>query len=546
MECVAYVRVSTEEQVRGTSLDMQQKACLDFAKAQGWKLSKENVFRDEGESAKAMNRPQLLAMLEHCRKNKGKISKCIVWKLDRFARNSDDHVMIRSILRKNGAALVSVTEAIDDSPTGKLMETVLSGFAQFDNEVRTFRTTEGMKKRLEQGGWPHDAPLGYEKARTAQGVTSIAPDPEMGPKVKIFLETFATAQYTVRQATDLAFEFGIKNKKGGRRTWQTTENMIKNPIYAGYIQSKYTNGVRFTGLHQALIDTDIFEKNQRILAGKNRIHFRNDETDYPLRRDFLKCAYCDKFVTGSAPRGNGGRYPRYGCMHCKSSKLGGRRVSKSSEEIHKEFAYILSRIRYKDGRLKLFKQIVLTRWCDEYDDALKSAHEINQEIDKLRQERSKTVRKFTSDQISYEDKETVVNEIDADIETLEGKKIEADIYASQKEKIIDNALLFIKDPSEFWNRAPLQIQKRVQRTIFPEGLSYDFEKGFGTVMVNESYQLIKKIGDDSDIDSIVVPRAGFEPAALSLEVSCSIQLSYRGWCGWRESNPHPEFGKLIY
>ena len=74
MECVAYIRVSTDEQVQGTSLDMQQKACVDFAKASGWTVPKENIFRDEGESAKAMNRPQLLAMLEFCRKNKGKIS----------------------------------------------------------------------------------------------------------------------------------------------------------------------------------------------------------------------------------------------------------------------------------------------------------------------------------------------------------------------------------------------------------------------------------------------------------------------------------------
>jgi site-specific DNA recombinase len=219
MECVAYVRVSTDEQVQGTSLDMQQKACLDFAKGQGWKLKIENVFRDEGESAKAMNRPQLLAMLEHCRKNKGKVSKCIVWKVDRFARNSDDHVMIRAILHKNGVSLVSVTEPIDESPTGKLMETVLSGFAQFDNEIRTHRTTEGMKKRLEQGGWPHDAPIGYIKARTAHHITTIAPDPEKGPRTKMFLETFASGQYTVRQARDLAFELGIKSNKGAPRTW---------------------------------------------------------------------------------------------------------------------------------------------------------------------------------------------------------------------------------------------------------------------------------------------------------------------------------------
>lgn len=78
MKSVAYIRVSTEEQVHGTSLDMQEKACMDFARSQGWELTTQRVFRDEGESAKAMNRPQLLAMLEFCRKNKGKIDKCIV------------------------------------------------------------------------------------------------------------------------------------------------------------------------------------------------------------------------------------------------------------------------------------------------------------------------------------------------------------------------------------------------------------------------------------------------------------------------------------
>jgi hypothetical protein len=112
--------------------------------------------------------------------------------------------------------------------------------------------------------------------------------------------------------------------------------------------------------------------------------------------------------------------------------------------------------------------------------------------------------------------EAVVREIDAEVGVLEGKKIEADIHAGQKEKTVDNALLFIKDPSEFWNRAPIQIQKRVQHTIFPDGLRYDFEKGFGTVKVNESYQLIKKIPDESGNNSIVVAASGLEPLTPGL------------------------------
>lgn len=503
MESVAYIRVSTDEQVRGTSLSMQEKQCLEFAKANGWKLRVENVFRDEGESAKAMNRPQLLAMLDFCRKNKGKFDRCIVWKLDRFARNSDDHVMIRAMLRKHGVTLVSVTEPIDASPAGKLMETVLSGFAQFDNEVRTHRTTEGMKKRLEQGGWPHDAPIGYVKARSAQGVTTIAPDPKMAPILKNFLESFSTGQYSIKAAAQIAYDMGIRSKKGEKRTWQTVKNTLQNPIYAGYVESKYTNGKRYTGLHRALISSETYEKNLRIINGNGKVQTRSDESNYPLRRDFLKCAYCNKFVTASAPRGNGGRYPRYSCLTCRSSVIG-KPVSKSSDEIHKEFKDILSHIRFKDGRTKLFKQIVLQRWCDEYEDALKTTHELNQEIEQLKTERATAIRKFTRDEISFADKEEVLKSIDSEVGLLEGKKIEADIHADQREKIIDNALLFLKDPSEFWNRAPIRIQKQVQRTIFPQGLAYDFEKGFGTIILSDSYLLINKIAPKGDLDNFVV------------------------------------------
>ena len=516
MNSVVYVRVSTDEQVQGTSLDMQQKQCLDFAKSHGWNVPKENIFRDEGESAKATNRPQLLAMLEYCRKNKGNVEKCIVWKLDRFARNSDDHVMIRAILRKNGVSLVSVTEPIDDSPTGKLMETVLSGFAQFDNEVRTHRTTEGMKRRLEQGGWPHDAPIGYVKARTRDGITTIAPHPEMAAKLTLFLETFSTGQYTVRQAADLAYELGIRNAKGGKRTWQTIENTIKNPIYAGYIQSKYTNGNRYIGLHEALISEATFNKNQRILAGKQKVFTRSDEEDYPLRRDFLRCIHCSKYVTASAPKGASGiKYPRYGCAHCKTSIIG-KKVSKSSAEVHKEFREILSRIRYKEGRLKVFKRIVLQRWCDEYDDALKAAYQINKELERLQVERAQVNRKFVRDELTYSEKQEAVKGIDTEIADYTKKKVEADEYADQKEQIVDNAVLFMNDPSEFWNRAPLQIQKAVQRTLFPHGLAYDFENGFGTIELNESYLLIQKLASEDANNPIVVAGARFELATPGL------------------------------
>lgn len=162
-QAVAYVRVSTDEQVSGTSLDSQERACRDYALKNELDLPDNNIFREEGESAKIINRPELARMLEFCSKNRDKIAYCIVWKVDRLARKAEYHHIIKANLAKLGISLVSVTEPIGDDPMGTLFENVLASFAQFDNEIRTARTTGGMRARSEQGGWCHDAPFGYKK-----------------------------------------------------------------------------------------------------------------------------------------------------------------------------------------------------------------------------------------------------------------------------------------------------------------------------------------------------------------------------------------------
>ena len=257
MKAVAYVRVSTEEQVHGTSLDSQAKACLEYAQQNNIALPKSNIFREEGVSAKMIDRPQLVSLLAYCTKHKGEITHCIIWKVDRLARKSEYHHVIKAALAKQGVKLVSVTEPIGDDPMGNLMDGVLASFAQFDNDIRTLRTTGGMRARTAEGGWPHDAPFGYKKARTATGKTTIAAN-EQAPIAKQFLEEFSTGAYTVKDAVDLAFGFGIKTKAGKKRSWQSVKNILTSPLYMGYIRSKYTDGATIKGLHDGMIEEKLF------------------------------------------------------------------------------------------------------------------------------------------------------------------------------------------------------------------------------------------------------------------------------------------------
>jgi site-specific DNA recombinase len=194
---VIYTRVSTEEQAKGgTSLAGQRATCLEYCERQGYKVAK--VFVEEGESAKTANRTELKAMLEYCRAAKD-IKAVIVHKIDRFARNASDHIQVRALLSVLGVKLRSVTEPIDDTSTGKFIEHVLAGVAEFDNNVRTDRSVKGMRQRLEDGRWTFPPPLGYRAGRDAMGAKAIIPDEQSAPLITQAFEEFATGLYSREQ-----------------------------------------------------------------------------------------------------------------------------------------------------------------------------------------------------------------------------------------------------------------------------------------------------------------------------------------------------------
>lgn len=513
MKAVAYIRVSTEEQTHGTSLDSQRRACLDYAQRNGIDLPKENIFREEGVSAKLMDRPQLAAMLDYCAKHKGEITHCIIWKVDRLARRSEYHHIIKAQLAKLGVKLVSVTEPIDDSPMGQLMDSMLAAFAQFDNDIRTARTTGGMKARLEQGGWPHAAPYGYRRARTATGIVTIEPNDD-APKLKRLLEEFASGAYTIQQARDFAYDIGIRSKDGKRRSWQIIKDCIGNPLYAGFVTSDYIDGRLIKGLHVPIISEATYYRNKAILNGSVNNYSRQAESEWPLRGGFLR-HYCGKGLTGSAPRGRSGPSPRYACPVCKAKVLGVR-VSKGRDEVHTDFIELMERVRPAEHIQKLFKHIVLQEWNNELKDSHKLARGLDNELNAYEDKKSRIIDLFIENKLTEEQKDSKLAEVEAESIKIKIRRAEISDETVKKEEIIDNALLFMAHPGKFWNLASLDVKKRIQDTIFPEGLVYDFDTGFGTAKMAESYLLIQEIAQKGDSNSTLVAATGIEPVTLGL------------------------------
>ena len=229
---IIYIRVSTKEQTENLSLPTQLRVCEEYCRREGYEILER--FKEEGESAKTVDRSELQRLLAYCRSNKGKVHFLVVFNLTRFARDKYDHFALRSHLKSLGISLRSATEPIDDTSTGKLMEGVLAAFAQFDNDVRSDRTRAGMQEALRRGRWTFLGPLGYLNApRGMRG--SLMPDPERAAIVGRIFKHYATGTYSKQQILQKATQWGLTNRRGQPLSSQAIGMLLRNRLYVGII-----------------------------------------------------------------------------------------------------------------------------------------------------------------------------------------------------------------------------------------------------------------------------------------------------------------------
>ena len=155
-----YPRVSTEDQVReGFSLDEQEERMKRLCDYKHYTIYK--VYREEGVSAKSMNRPKFQEMLKDMKD--GKINKIIVYKLDRLTRSIQDLEIICKMIEQYNCSLESISEELNtETSTGIFFVRMTTILAQLEIERTSERTKFGLAGAIKQGHIPHRAPLGYK------------------------------------------------------------------------------------------------------------------------------------------------------------------------------------------------------------------------------------------------------------------------------------------------------------------------------------------------------------------------------------------------
>lgn len=162
---IGYVRVSTEDQAReGVSLEAQEARIRAFCEAKGWYLS--SVVRDEGRSAKDLNRPGLQEILSTLPKRQRGFDALVVVKLDRLTRSVKDLGILMERFQRARVGFTAIQEAVDTtSATGELFLNIVGSISQWERRVNGERTKTAMAHCQTQGRrvsrW---APYGFSLA----------------------------------------------------------------------------------------------------------------------------------------------------------------------------------------------------------------------------------------------------------------------------------------------------------------------------------------------------------------------------------------------
>lgn len=279
----AYYRVSTEEQANeGKSIETQRKLCRKWAEDNDFKILRE--FIDEGKSATTLTgRASLQDLLEKSREEK--LDILIVQDTDRLARNVFDHLTIKSLLKKQGVSVVSVSQPmIDDTAEGKLMDGVVASINEFQSAITGRKTSKVLLEKARLGWYPKIPPLGYRNDENPNPTSNldkriIVLDNKIAPYLKKVFEEYATGKTTIKEMAEYLNNHGVTPNRGTKVHKNTVCNILKNEFYTGYFTWQKT---KFKGKHTPLIDTSLFERVQLIMQNHNKNASRKRKHNFLL------------------------------------------------------------------------------------------------------------------------------------------------------------------------------------------------------------------------------------------------------------------------
>ena len=303
MKAVIYARYSSHAQ-REESIEGQLRVCNEYADRAGIVVLKEYV--DRAMTATNDQRPSFQQMIADS--SGREFDTILVYALDRFARDRYDAAVYRKKLKDNGVRILSVTQPIDDSPEGVLIESLLEGLAEYYSKNLARGVMRGMRENaLNCKAVGGIVPTGY---KVDHSTMKYVIDP---PKAAIIREVFDlyAGGSTIVDICKQCNAKGYRTNRGRPFTRNSMSTILKNRKYIGVYKF---DDIEIEGGMPAIVDTEVFEKVQQRISMGNKSKPRKREYVEFLLTGKLFCGHCGKPMVGISGTGKNGRpYYYYSC-----------------------------------------------------------------------------------------------------------------------------------------------------------------------------------------------------------------------------------------
>ncbi len=467
-------RVSSDEQAKGFSLDVQKERLVQHCRSKGIHVV-DVIWEDH--SAKDFNRPEFQKFLTKVKASKNYCDYLFFTTWDRFSRNATDALNMIRFFQSKDIELLAIDQPLDLAvPENKMMLAMYLMMPEIDNDRRSIKIREGMREALKQGRWCRKAPVGYRNVRNEKNEPIIV----LSDKA-----TFIKQLY--RKVRDgIAPEVARKQlmEKGFKISNSHVYTVLSHIIYTGklLVPAEGDEPAQIVNAeHEGIISIELFNQVQQRM-------FPNRKEGKPvLRKTFnealpfrglLICPNCGEKMTGSLSRSrNGKRHAYYHCNKCRKTRM-------PAHQVEKNLVKVLNQFEFESGARKLYKRIIEDVLNERSGDRKADFKQLlNEQID-LDLKIKKTQDLFADGKLEYQDYKEMLHRYRERLTEVEKELKENKADKTQMKANLNQGVNLLSNLPEAFAGLHPRGKLQLLRSIFPEDLEV-LEKSCRTPRINK-------------------------------------------------------------
>lgn len=335
-----YMRVSTQRQADSRlGLEAQERGIKNWISTKYPNNQYNTIveyFIDDGITGSKFDRKQLQKMLSKISKNEFDV--CLIYKVDRLARDVEISSKIAKIVRKSKCELYSTSESFDLNTTeGTFIYNMQSIFGEHERMLIAKRTEDSQISRLNKGEYPFTPPFGYKRDPSTKKLEIVSSE----EKIVKFIFDYYLKCHNIREVSrEIDIVFYLKKSD------LFVEGILRKYLYTGNYIKK---GIEYFDVAPAIITKEIFSKVEYQLLCLHKVK----RGENYLFNDNVFCSRCNcRASRTSSFKKRKLRYYYYQCTTCRRNV----NVEYIENKVILEFKFEINKLDQKDKLIKQYKR----------------------------------------------------------------------------------------------------------------------------------------------------------------------------------------------